>query len=227
MKLGVIPARGGSKRIPHKNIKEFCGKPIIAWSIETLLATKVFDRIIVSTDCPEIAQVAETYGAEVPFMRPDALSDDFSPTVPVVQHAIREMQQQSGKMVDQVCCIYPTAPLAEPKYILQAFETLESSAEVDMVFTTTSFPFPIQRALLLDQDGGVTLREPEHEMTRSQDLVECYHDAGQFYCWKGQACLNNTGYYTNARGLVLPRKKVVDIDTQEDWNLAEILFKAQ
>ncbi|EPR1454507.1 TPA: pseudaminic acid cytidylyltransferase [Citrobacter koseri] len=223
MNVAIIPARGGSKRIPRKNIKEFCGKPMIAWSIEAAQQSGVFDRIIVSTDDEEIAEVARKYGAEVPFMRPAHISDDFATTVDVIHHALDELSQ--SVCIDFVCCIYATAPFLQGQDLEKAYEKLQQS-DCDYVFSATSFPFPIQRAVYLKPDGKVQMFHPENEKTRSQDLEPAYHDAGQFYWGKPEAFMNRKGFFTSKSLLeILPRERVQDIDTPEDWVIAENLFQ--
>ncbi|WP_160286037.1 pseudaminic acid cytidylyltransferase [Pseudomonas knackmussii] len=225
MKLAVIPARGGSKRIPGKNIKAFYGKPMIAWSIEAALKSACFDEVIVSTDDPGIADIAERYGARVPFRRPDSLSDDHTGTIPVIQHAI-DWYRQQGCSLSQVCCIYATAPFLQPDDLRLGQEVLEAR-QADYVFAATSFPFPIQRAIRLDANGRVDMFSPEHFNTRSQDLEEAYHDAGQFYWGRPDAWLAGKVIFSNASAAVLlPRHRVQDIDTPEDWQRAEWMFKA-
>lgn len=225
MRLAIIPARGGSKRIPHKNIKNFCGKPIIAYSIETAIKSNLFDKVIVTTDDIEIAQVAEQYGAEIPFMRPKELSDDFTGTVPVIAHAINTMREL-GHNVEEVCCIYATAPFILAEDLKHGFKLL-SDYQADYAFSCTSFPFPIQRAVKLSQENAVSMFSPEFEQTRSQDLEEAYHDAGQFYWGTGKAfCQAKPIFNGNSRAVILPRSRVQDIDTLEDWDRAEWLFKA-
>ena len=179
MKLAIIPARGGSKRIPRKNIKLFCAKPMIAWSIEAALQSGCFDQVIVSTDDAEIAEVARSYGATVPFMRPAELSDDHTGTIPVIHHAIEWVNAQ-GQAVEQACCLYATAPFVSPDDIRRGFDTLIGS-DSDYAFSVTSYAFPIQRAIRLNAEGQVEMFNPEHFNTRSQDLEEAFHDAGQFY----------------------------------------------
>lgn len=225
MRLAVIPARGGSKRIPHKNIKDFCGKPIIAYSIEVAIQSGLFDKVIVTTDDPEIAKVAEQYGAEIPFVRPKELSDDFTGTVPVIAHAINSMRQL-GYDVQEVCCIYATAPFILADDLIEGANLL-NKYQVDYAFSCTSFPFPIQRAVKLSQENAVSMFFPEFEQTRSQDLEEAYHDAGQFYWGKaGAFCQAKPIFNGNSRAVILPRSRVQDIDTLEDWDRAEWLFKA-
>lgn len=225
MNIAVIPARCGSKRIPLKNIKLFAGRPIIAWSIKAAQVTGLFDRIIVSTDSPEIAKVAQEFGAECPFLRPKALADDFTGTNAVVKHAI-EWLSENEKGPEYVCCIYATAPLIEPHYIQKGYELLAVS-DRHFAFSITSFPSRIQRALRLRDDMGVEMFYPEHAMTRSQDLVEAFYDAGQFYWGRAQAFLQELPLYApHSIGVRLPRYLVQDIDTPEDWEVAEYMFEA-
>lgn len=225
MRLAVIPARGGSKRIPRKNVREFCGKPIIAWSIEAALQSKCFDRVIVSTDDEEIADVARRFGAEIPFLRPAKLADDYTGTAAVVRHAI-EWFEGNGVTYEEVCCIYATAPFIRAEDIRSGLEIFHSS-NADYAFTVTSFPFPIQRAVKISSAGTFEVFYPDHYNTRSQDLEEAYHDAGQFYwgktsAWKEGAML----FSERAVPIILPRYRVQDIDTLEDWIRAEMMFGA-
>ena len=223
MNIAIIPARGGSKRIPRKNIKPFHGKPMIAYSIEAALNSGCFDKVIVSTDDQEIADVAVKYGAEVPFLRPDNISDDFATTMDVMQHAIQWCVDQDLE-VDNVCCIYATAPFILPEYIKQGLVAV-SSPNVEYAFSATSFSFAIQRAISVDQNGFVAMFSPEFANTRSQDLEEAYHDAGQFYWGKSSAFLAGKAIFAqHSKAVLLPRKRVQDIDTPEDWELAETLF---
>jgi pseudaminic acid cytidylyltransferase len=226
MKLAVIPARGGSKRIPHKNIKPFCGKPIIAWSIDAARQSGCFDRILVSTDDAEIAEVALAFGAEVPFVRPAELSDDHTGTIPVIAHAIR-WQQQSGEAPTAVCCVYATAPFVRAEDLRRGLEVLQETG-CDYAFAVTSFAFPIQRAIRITYTGRVEMFHPEHFKTRSQDLEDAYHDAGQFYWGRAEAWLAGKPIFSSdAAPVILPRHRVQDIDTPEDWERAELMFKAQ
>ncbi len=185
MNIAVIPARGGSKRIPKKNIKEFMGKPIIAYSIEAAIESKLFDHIIVSTDDNEIAEVAKSYGATVPFMRPNELADDFTGTTPVVRHAANWFTENQQKP-DYICCIYSTAPFIQVKYLQQGLEDLKTIKQ-GCAYSLTTFAFPIQRAQKMDKLGRPTPFNPELMASRSQDLEEAYHDAGQFYWWNEQS----------------------------------------
>jgi pseudaminic acid cytidylyltransferase len=225
MRLAVIPARGGSKRIPGKNIKPFGGRPMIAWSISAALESGCFDRIIVSTDAAEIAEVAKAHGAEVPFMRPPELSDDHTGTIPVIAHAI-EWQNAHGDEATEVCCIYATAPFITPADIRRGLQILRDSG-ADYAFSVTTYAFPIQRALRLTQNGRVEMFQPEHFNTRSQDLEEAWHDAGQFYWGLAQAWIGGVPIFSQrAMGVRLSRHLVQDIDTPEDWNCAESLMRA-
>jgi N-acylneuraminate cytidylyltransferase len=225
MNIAIIPARGGSKRIPRKNIKDFCGKPIIAWSIEAAQNSKLFDHIIVSTDDVEIADVAKVWGAEVPFMRPTNLSDDFTGTDAVIRHALEWCLQELGH-VSNVCTIYATAPFISAEDLIASFALL-CSRDFKIVFSATSFPFPIQRAIGLDANGRVKMFQPQHYLTRSQDLEASYHDAAQFYWARAQAVLEALPAFSGEAALfILPRHKVQDIDNEEDWIMAELMFKA-
>ena len=225
MKLAIIPARGGSKRIPRKNIKSFCGKPMIAWSIEAARLSGCFNRIIVSTDDAEIADVARAYGAELPFMRPPELSGDYTGTIPVIAHAIDWMSRHAGP-VDFACCIYATAPFVQADDLKRGFGVLQESG-ADYAFSVTSYPFPIQRAIRITADQRVEMFTPKHFNTRSQDLEEAFHDAGQFYWGRAPAWLTGKPLFSHdAAPVPLPRHRVQDIDGAEDWVRAEWLFKA-
>ncbi len=225
MKLAVIPARGGSKRIPRKNIKPFCGKPMIAWSIEAARSSGCFDRIVVSTDDLEIADVARIHGADVPFMRPEELSDDYTGTIPVIAHAI-QWHQQHDVSPEEVCCIYATAPFVTAADLQHGLQRLNNSG-ADYAFSVTSYAFPIQRAVRIGANGRVEMFYPEHFNTRSQDLEEAFHDAGQFYWGRASAWLAGKPIFSSAAApVVLPRHRVQDIDTAEDWIHAELMFQA-
>lgn len=223
MQLAVIPARGGSKRIPRKNIKEFHGKPMIAWSIQAALNSGCIDEVWVSTDDEEIAAIAQTYGAKVPFIRPAHLSDDFATTADVMQHAVQECQIQYQQLPDYVCCLYATAPFVQQQDLLQGFELIQSK-DLDYVFSATNYSFPIQRAIKLDTDGKVSMFTPEHFNTRSQDLEEAWHDAGQFYWGTAQAWLQKHTVFSPSSNIIsLPSYRVQDIDTLSDWHRAEMI----
>ena len=225
MNVAVIPARGGSKRIPRKNIKDFCGKPMIVWSIEAAVASECFDSVIVSTDDEEIAEVAQAHGAWVPFMRPKNLSDDYTGTTDVVKHAA-EWLIAEGYESNCICCVYATAPFIQPEDIRRGKALLEDT-DSDYAFTATTYAFPVQRALKVDAQGLVSMFHPEHFTTRSQDLTEAWHDAGQFYWGRLDAWVKRRPIFSSSARIVeLPRHQVQDVDTQEDWTRAEWLFKA-
>ena len=225
LRVAIIPARGGSKRIPHKNIKPFAGQPIIGYSIEAAKECGLFDRIIVSTDDEEIASVARSFGAEIPFLRPKTLADDFTGTNAVVKHAINWLADQ-GSSVDYACCIYATAPFLQPKYLIEGYQKLVA-ANSSFAFSVTGFRFPILRARRLSGIGAVEAMFPEHIFTRSQDLEEAYHDAGQFYWGKSEAFLHDEVLFSPASvAVVLPRHLVQDIDTPQDWVEAELMYHA-
>ena len=224
MNICVIPARGGSKRIQRKNIKEFNGKPIIAYSIEAALESNCFDQVIVSTDDDEISEVARKYGAQVPFIRPDELSNDYAGTIPVIKHAI-EWMEDNNNSIENVCCLYATAPFIQSKTIYKAYQQLKDS-KVDYCFSVTSFAFPIQRAIKIIHGNKVSMFYPEFFSTRSQDLEESYHDAGQFYWGKARAFKDELQIFSEVSvPYILPRYLVQDIDTLEDWTRAEIMYR--
>lgn len=223
MNLAIIPARGGSKRIPRKNIKIFHGKPIISYSIEAALSSGCFDKVIVSTDDIEIANLAESLGAEIPFIRPSNISNDHANTMDVIKHAIDWYFNRQIK-INNVCCIYATAPFVTSDSLKKGHDAL-NSGNFDFSFSATNFSFPIQRAFTRNDNGGVQMVAPEHALSRSQDLEESYHDAGQFYWGKSTAFINNTSIFTEKSFAVLiPRMQVQDIDTPEDWDIAESLY---
>lgn len=224
MKIALIPARGGSKRIPRKNIRPFRGKPMIAWSIAAAQAANCFDRIIVSTDDEEIAAVALHHGAEVPFFRPAGLSDDQATTQEVVLHALQWCEHHDLP-VEAVCCLYATAPFVQAADLAAAAALLAQASPGRFVFAATSFPFPIQRAIRIDEAGRSSMFQPEHFNTRSQDLEEAYHDAGQFYWARPQSWAMSTNFFNNGQPLLLPRWRVQDIDTEEDWTRAELMHQ--
>jgi len=225
MNVCVIPARGGSKRIPRKNIKLFCGRPMIAWSIEAAQQSGCFDQVVVSTDDAEIAEVARQCGAQVPFIRPAALSDDHTSTTAVVAHATNWFAAQ-GQTPTQVCCLYATAPFVSAADLRQGLTVLTDTG-ADYAFSVTSYAFPIQRAIRLTTNNRVEMFNPEHFNTRSQDLEEAYHDAGQFYWGRAEAWLQGRMIFSPAAApVILPRQRVQDIDTPEDWTRAEWMFKA-
>lgn len=222
--IAIIPARGGSKRIPKKNIKDFFGKPLIAYSIEAALKSGLFDKIIVTTDDEEIASVAKKYGAEVPFMRPKELSDDFTNTKDVIDHALNFLKER-GEKYDYACTVYATAPLLESKYLIEGFEKLKNSDAIN-AFSCTSMPFPIQRTFKVSKDGRCEMFWPQNYQKRSQDLEEAYQDAGQFYWTKLGKESDEIMFGKDSVPIILPRHLVQDIDTLEDWQRAEYMYKA-
>ena len=225
MRLCVIPARGGSKRIPRKNIKIFCGQVMIDYSIKAALDSQCFDQVIVSTDDAEIAEVAKSFGAIVPFVRPDELADDYAGTVPVVKHAIEWFNDQ-GQTPSEVCCLYATAPFVKAIAIRKAYEQMQCT-QADYCFTVASFAFPIQRAIKVTVDNRIEMFYPKHLETRSQDLEESYHDAGQFYWGKAEAFKQQKSLFSkSSTPYILPRHLVQDIDTPEDWKRAELMYQA-
>ena len=225
MNLAIIPARGGSKRIPGKNIKSFAGKPLIAYSIDAAIASGLFNKIIISTDSEEVAEVAKAYGADVPFIRPKELSNDIVGTRPVTNHAIKFCIEQFYKP-KFCCCIYATAPFLQAKYLRPGLDSLKQNSDKSFAFSVTSFPFPVQRALI-KSPAGVLPMFPESINQRSQDLEEAYHDAGQFYWGRTDDYLSNQKIFSHhSLPVVLPRHLVQDIDTPEDWLRAELMFKA-
>lgn len=223
MRLAVIPARGGSKRIPRKNIKDFCGKPMIAWSIEAAKVSGLFSHIIVSTDDAEIADVARRYGAEVPFFRPAELSDDHTGTTEVVAHATRWAIRQ-GWQISAVCCIYATAPFLQVADLKRGWQALVSG-DWAYALSVTDFPTSIYRAFCETPDGGLEMVFPEHALTRSQDLPRALHDAGQFYWGQVSSWIDRARIFDRQSFPVfIPRWRVQDIDDQDDWARAELIY---
>lgn len=225
MNLCVIPARGGSKRIPGKNIRDFCGKPMIAYAIEAARSSNIFSKIIVSTDSSQIAEVARGCGASAPFTRPADLSDDYTPTISVIRHAISEAER-AGEVFDKVCCLYPAVPLIQPSDIVSGLEVLNDEAGV-YCFPVAEFPSTIYRALNLADNRRLKPIYPENQLKRSQDFKKAYFDAGQFYCAHKNTWGSVAEIHDNGIGLVIPKWRVVDIDTAEDWKLAELLYRSQ
>lgn len=224
--IAIIPARGGSKRIPRKNLKLFDGEPMIARSIRTALNSGLFEQVVVSTDDEEIARLARTCGATVPFMRPAALADDFTTTAAVIVHALNTLHEQAQDF-DYACCIYATAPLLQTRYLHQGLEVLEQHPEKSFAFSVCGFGFPIQRALTIDAQGALVSLYPEFRETRSQDLPAAYQDAGQFYWGRTEAWLRGDVLFSEkSLPVILPRHLVQDIDTEEDWTRAEYLYAA-
>lgn len=225
MRVAVIPARGGSKRIPRKNIKPFCGKPMIAWSIEAALSCELFDKVIVSTDDAEIRDVASRFGAEVPFIRSAELSNDHVGTTEVIGHATQWALGQNYD-VQAVCCIYATAPFVQADDLIRGWEALKSG-DWDFAFTVTEYAAPIFRSFRQLPKGGIEMYYPEHFLTRSQDLPVALHDAGQFYWGRPYAWIDGRRVFDRCSvPIIIPRWRVQDIDTMEDWSRAELMFHA-
>jgi len=223
VKIAVIPARGGSKRIPRKNIKLFAGKPMLAWAIESAHCSKMFEHVIVSTDDPEIAEVARAHGAQTPFVRPAALADDCTPTVPVIAHAV-QFCRLAGWDVEHACCIYPASPFVQADDIEAAYKILRHQ-QANFVYPVTEYPHPIQRAMRRSPQGQMEFLDPASELTRTQDLEKTFHDAGQFYWGHASAWLAGEPMHTAGLGMPIPNWRVVDIDSEDDWRRAELLFK--
>lgn len=222
--VAIIPARGGSKRIPRKNIKLFHGKPLIAYSIGAALKSNLFDKVIVSTDDEEIAKIAVEHGAIVPFIRPIELSDDFTGTGAVISHALEYLNEQ-GENYDFACTIYATAPFLQQKYLIEGFEKLKKS-NAKSAFSCTSMPFPIQRTFKITSNERCEMFWPENFMKRSQDLEESFQDAGQFYWTNLNINSNEIIFGKDSIPIILPRHLVQDIDTLEDWTRAEFMYEA-
>lgn len=221
--LCIIPARGGSKRIPRKNIKPFMGKPIIAYSIEAALKSGLFDEVMVSTDDEEFAEVAKQYGASVPFLRSEATANDYAGTEDVMTEVINEYRKL-GKEFDTFCCLYSTAPFVTADRLKEAYALL--SDNVDAVFTVVQYSYPIQRSLKVNDDKYVEMNFPQYYDARTQDLETIYHDAGQFYFVKVKTFeAENTLWCKRTAPLVLSELEVQDLDTLTDWQLAEMKFK--
>lgn len=224
MRIAVIPARGGSKRIPRKNIKPFAGKPMIAHAIGAAQRSGLFDHILVTTDDAEIASIAADFGAEVPFVRPAELADDFTGTVPVVAHAV-DACLRMGWQVEQVCCIYPAVPFLQEADLVSALRMLEAEG-TGYVFPITAYPSAIQRALRQLPDGHIEPFYSQFALVRTQDLEPAFYDAGQFYWGCAKTWLEGKIIHQHAAGLVIPDWRVVDIDTHEDWKRAELMYTA-
>ena len=224
MNVAIIPARGGSKRIHKKNIKLFCGKPIISYSIEKAISSGVFDKVVVSTDNNEIAKTAQKFGAEVPFVRSKDLSDDFTNTHLVIGNAVNFLLNQNLK-INYVCCIYPTAPLILESDLIKGYEMIKKTNK-DLVFSATNFSYPIFRSFKINKNDGLEMFFPENYYSRSQDLPQAYHDAGQFYWGKPDYWLDSQKKYNDNNSVVLlPNWRVQDIDNLDDWKRAEDLYK--
>lgn len=220
--IAIITARGGSKRIPHKNIKEFCGKPIIAYSIDAALKSGIFDEVMVSTDDRQIAEIARQYGANVPFFRSEATSNDYAGTADVLREVLSEYEKR-GQVFDRMCCIYPTAPFVTAEKLRAASEAFESSG-ADSLTPVVPFSYPPQRAFVI-RDGGLVFQFPEYRMSRSQDLEPIYHDCGQFYLYDAAVFMGKKPGVGKSVPLIMPEEEVQDIDNDSDWKLAEIKYK--
>jgi len=222
--IALIPARGGSKRIPRKNIRPFHGKPLIAYSIEIARRSGLFDRVIVSTDDEEIADIARSYGAEIPFLREKEFADDHTTATEATEHAYQKLEEM-GESIDYACTIYATAPLLQPEYLVEGFEALKKTPDAWYAFSATSMPFAIQRTFKLTENGRCEMFWPEHFQTRSQDLEEAYQDAGQFYWERRKPGKPPFRFAEYAIPILLPRYMVQDIDTIEDWERAELMHR--
>ncbi len=221
--LAIITARGGSKRIPRKNIKEFCSKPIIAYSIEAAIESGVFDEVMISTEDEEIAQISEGFGAKVPFFRSEKTASDYATTADVLLEVLDEYEKR-GEYFDVACCIYPTAPFITAQRLKEAVETL-SDSDADILIPVVGFSYPPQRALIIE-DGKLVFKYPENLSARSQDLEKHYHDAGQFYVFKTQAFKKTKNLMKgNIMPMILDEMEVQDIDTEQDWELAQVKFE--
>lgn len=224
--VAIIPARGGSKRIPRKNIRDFGGKPMIAWSIEAAFKSGVFDEVIVSTDCPEIAEVSRAYGATVPFLRPEEHAGDTSALMPVLRLHLDALKDE-GRPFDFAFCIYATAPFLEAQRLTAAAQLLWNSSS-DFVLAVSPFEYPVQRCLKLDESGSLSFAHPEYALTHSQNLEPRFHDAGQFFGGRSGAVYKHDAVlFADCLPLSIPRDESVDIDTPDDWRFAEALLKAR
>lgn len=221
--IAIITARGGSKRIPRKNIKPFLGQPIIKYSIDVAMKAGCFDEVMVSTDDKEIAEISVKLGAKVPFLRSETASDDFATTSDAIYDVLTEYQKRGNKF-EYCCCIYPTAPFISPERLMEGFETLKSN-NADSVLPVVRFSYPIQRALKIE-DGRLLMIWPENLNKRSQDLMPAYHDAGQFYWLKVSSFIEQKKLFTdNTCTIEISESEVQDIDNEEDWKIAEIKYK--
>ena len=221
--IAIITARGGSKRIPRKNIRDFCGRPILSYSIEAALASGIFQEVMVSTDDGEIAEVALKSGAQVPFMREEATSGDYSATVGVLAEVLGKYQER-GRHFDTACCIYPTAPFVTAEKLREAMELLEGG-DVEAVVPVTAFSFPPLRGMYL-REGKLQYHHPEYASMRSQDIEPMYHDCGQFYCFRPEVLLRKKALITeHTKAIVVPEREMQDIDTLEDWAVAEMKYQ--
>lgn len=223
-RIAIITARGGSKRIPKKNIKDFYGKPIIAYSIEAALESGIFDEVMVSTDSEEIAEIARNYGANIPFMRSEKTSDDYATTADVIME-VAERYQEMNREFDYICCIYPTAPFVTADKLKAAMEVMEKNNPT-VVMPMVAFSFPPQRCHVIDEDGYASYKYPEYMLSRSQDLEKQYHDAGQFYVFHAEKYMKLKGKVTDeVIPIIVSEMEVQDIDNEEDWKIAELKYR--
>lgn len=223
-RIAIITARGGSKRIPKKNIKEFCGKPIIAYSIEAALKSNIFDEVMVSTDSEEIADIARQYGASVPFMRSAKTSDDYATTSDVIMEVL-EKYQEMGQTFDYICCIYPTAPFVTPDKLKEAMSIMEKDDVVE-VMPVVQFSYPPQRCFVIGDDNYMKYKYEEYMQSRSQDLEKQYHDAGQFYVYDADKYVKLSGKISGGiMPIIVSELEVQDIDNEDDWKIAELKYK--
>jgi pseudaminic acid cytidylyltransferase len=221
--IAIIPARGGSKRVPRKNIRMFHGRPMIAWSICNAIESGAFDEVVVTTDDEEIASIAEKLGAKAPFRRPKDLSNDFSPVMPVILHTINWWENNISE-VDHACCIYATAPFLTPRLLAEGLNLLKDT-NVDFVLSVKRFPYPVQRSLRVDANNFLRFAQPENAFIRSQDLEERYHDAGQYFAGTVDAFKKyKTSHEGRCLPIIIPNEEAIDIDTEDDWRFAEKLF---
>lgn len=223
-RIAIITARGGSKRIPKKNIKEFCGKPIIAYSIETALASGIFDEVMVSTDSIEIAEISKKYGASVPFMRSEETSNDYATTRDVIMEVLNAYEN-IGRTFEYIFCIYPTAPFITIEKLIAVAQLMEEKQPVEII-PVVQFSFPPQRCFVIDENNFMSYKYKEFAKTRSQDLEKCYHDAGQFYAYNTKKYLELDGNIIDGiMPIIVPEMEVQDIDNEEDWKIAELKYR--
>lgn len=228
MHIALIPARGGSKRIPRKNIRSFAGRPMIGWPIEAALSSGLFDHVVVSTDDPDIAEVARAAGAEVPFMRTPELADDFTPARDVIIDGIEQMEALNGQRVDRLCCLFATAAFVQADDLQKTHALLDDLPQDGFVFAAASYPHPVHRAMVHSPQSGIEMLFPEHARTRTQDLPEAFHDAGMFYWGRRDTFVARTPMFNPAsHPYVMPRDRALDIDTPQDWSFAEALFRSR
>jgi len=224
MNIAIIPARAGSQRIPGKNIKSFCGEPIISYPIKSALSSKYIEKVIVSTDSEEIGKIAEHYGAHVPFIRPKDLSDNFTPTAPVIKHTINHLTE-AGWDIYNACCIYPCTPLLGVKELDDVYEIFISQ-KTAFAYPVVQYPHPIQRALRILDDNRIEFVFPDNELKRTQDFEITYHDAGQFYWGTSSAWIEQKRMHTDGMGVIMTSSNYIDIDDENDWSQAELIKRS-